>query len=177
MEKSCGNLYILPTVHRDSDLRYQLVDITDLQDYCEHLSQLSDCIVAIAVKNTLGKKLCEPEMAALKKIGVALDLQGRLRKGYAFVSDNSIKVMEKLGGVDEDVCFNQYVGEYHFRVESNPFNSSNSVSIQIDEKEYSTNLTGLNFVVWDKKEGKLIDSCCFDTNVADVSCTRKILFT
>jgi hypothetical protein len=37
-----------------------------------------------------------------------------------------------------------------------------SISINIDGIEYATDSRGLNFVIWDKKREKVIDSVTFD---------------
>ena len=49
---------------------------------------------------------------------------------------------------------------------SSGLNTGALSSVKIDGKEYSTNMCGLNFVVWDNRTNLVVDSVCFNTSLS-----------
>lgn len=57
-------------------------------------------------------------------------------------------------------------------VTSSGLNTGSYSSIKIDGKEHSTNMQGLNFVIWDNRTDLVVDSVNFNTSLPGAAAYR-----
>jgi hypothetical protein len=102
----------------------------------------------------------------LKSFGVKTDVEKSLGHSWLCVIDSEIVVIEKTE-VDSKINSIYRFGNHTAEIMSAGYNftkrSHKDSSIKIDNIEYGVNKRGLNFVIWDKKDEKVVDSVCFDT--------------
>ncbi|MDR0920224.1 MAG: hypothetical protein LBM93_13425 [Oscillospiraceae bacterium] len=134
---------------------------TAMFNYCE------EYIIFIAGNDSFTTpNMKNHKLNLLKSFGIKTDIEKALRHSWLCVIDSGNVVLEKT---DEDskitsiYCFGNHTAEimsagYNFTKQSHK-----DSSIKIDNIEYGVNKRGLNFVIWDKKDEKVIDSVCFDT--------------
>ncbi len=150
-----------------------LNDKTDIFSYITALKKnFKGNIIAIAVKDTPGLALSPAAAAELKTLGLRTDLQGQHGHSYAAVINGGKVIFEKLGAKDTPVVYDASFGTSNVYVTSRTYNNGNEAIIQINGKDHSVNSRGLNIVVYNKADKKLVDSVCFDTHETDFPCKR-----
>lgn len=175
MDKACGSLYALPTSTL-SEEKIIISRINNLYNWCNQLLKMNDYICVLSIRDIVGAYLQYNEYGALKSIGISKELCGLSWRGYIFISDNGRIIHEQLSDSENSIETNIIIDNYKLYVKSSPLHCGNEAIIEINKKNYSTNWRGLNFVVFDKETGQLVDSVCFDTHVRDIICHRRILF-
>ncbi len=124
-------------------------------------------IIVIAVKDTTGAALDPSVSEKLKALGLSTNLQGQHGHSYAAVINSGRVVFEQLGSGERPTVFNSDVGGCRLYVASRVYRNGNEAVIEIDGKNYSVNSRGLNIVIYNKAEKKLVDSVCFDTDASN----------
>lgn len=117
------------------------------------------------------------KLELLKSLGLKTDLQKTFRHSFLEVIDRGEVKVEQSS--ENKLLETEYAfGKHKVKIISQGFNAApaaiSPVSINIDDCEYAVNKRGLNIVVWDIKEERVIDSVCFDT-FRDDTLTRKSL--
>jgi hypothetical protein len=150
----------------------------NLRSYLRLLKGLSKrYTILIAVKDTPGAFLTDEIAAGIKALGLSADLsfengmKRQYHRTYIGAIDRGQVVCETLSkqiepsyyratrnGVSYDVVSKAYIG--------------NIAEIKIDGIDYATNRRGLNIVVFDLMTKTVIDSVCFDAQVAALTCSR-----
>jgi len=134
--------------------------------------------VMIAMRDTpVGPATTHEITAALKNIGLNIDLFGQYRCPYAALIDAGTLIFEKLLPHISPEVINQEIllDEDRIKLISVGYDSmtrTRTANIQINGKEYSLNGRGLNIVVYDKVTKTIIDSVAFDTYAAAIPCFR-----
>lgn len=109
-------------------------------------------------------------MDDLKELGIQTDLKGKGRYSYyAVLLPESTK--EDLSADSEVSCEGKSDG-VSFSISSAGYSAGNRSSIIIDGIEYSKNVRGMNFVIYDLKEKQVAESVTFDTYALEMSVTR-----
>ena len=150
-----------------------LADKDDIYSYITALKKnMKGNIIAIAVKDTPGLAVTPALSDELRTLGIKTDLRGQHGHGYAAVINGGKVIFEKLGAKDTPVVYDNSFGSSSVFITSRTYNSGNEAIIQINGKNHSVNSRGLNIVVYNKAEKKLVDSVCFDTHDASFACKR-----
>ena len=152
------------------------VDISaenNLIAYLEKLKDLKDCFIVFSVKDNAGYWLDEKIQSGLNALGLRENLVKALMSGYIGVIDEGNVVHEQLLS-GQSISYDSTIGGHSINVVSAPFNNGNTSSIKIDGRDYSVDSRGLNIVVYDKNEKKVIDSVVFDTHVSNFKCTHAV---
>ncbi len=132
----------------------------DLKEYLEMLGKLDDISVLIGVKDEAAQGLDLETAQAFGKIGIDCSLYGK--NGYSYIAysgngrhtDNAVNhELTYSGTLKDGTKFDIVSGAYKF---------GNTCSIMIGGEEYAKNKRGFNFVVYDDKNGKVMDSRVFD---------------
>lgn len=157
-----------------SNISTSLKDKIDIGDYLDTLKdQKSGKIIAVSVKDTPGLNLDSYIAAKLKEsLGIKTNLEGKHAHSFAVVIDDGKIVYENLGKDLEPSVFRGRVSDHDVHVTSRVYKNGNEALIKIDESNYSVNRRGLNFVVYDKIERKLVDAVTFDTHQKNPPCHR-----
>lgn len=108
----------------------------------------------------------------LMALGLKTDLYGKFRAGYAAVIDAGKVVFEQISDGAAVEC-SARLGNCDVDVVSTGYNSNDWVAcIKINQKDYSAKSRGINFVVFDKITGFVLDSVGFDTCSDGIPCSR-----
>lgn len=142
-------------------------------EYLDGLDKVKEkYIICISVKDTPGVQYKNAFSEPMKRLGLSINLEKQHWHSYLAVIDCGHVVYEKLGDIEEQLSRNIIIDGIDIQVSSSGFRSANTSEIFIDGVDYSVNMRGLNFVVYDKEQHIVIDSVCFDTNVGAATCTR-----
>ena len=146
---------------------------TDFIEYVTLLSnQKSRYLICISVKDTPGVVFKKEYVPFMKKLGLKTDLHDKHWHSYIAVINNGKTIYEKLGDIFETTEHTVAIKDIVIKLTSSGYKAENRSEIIIDGKDYSNNLRGINFVVFDKENHQLVDSVTFDTNVSSAVCSR-----
>jgi hypothetical protein len=134
--------------------------------------------IIIAVKDTTGVFLTDEIADGIKALGFAVDLsfEKGLKKQYHHTYIGVIEcgqtVCETLSKQKEPSYYTAARDGVAYEIVSKSFPEGNVAVIKIDGVDYATNRRGLNIAVFDPTAKSVIDSVCFDTQVATLTCSR-----
>lgn len=153
-----------------------LFRINDFVQYLNRVSCLSDCLIVLAVKDTLGHNIGENGYNALHNLGITkTNYENRYKdswKGFVSVIRNGQIIYEELSEYGQTVRYNNIIEGVSLDILSCPYICGNYCSILIDDHEYSVNERGLNIVVYSLLDKFVVDSVAFDTHVPQKECKR-----
>lgn len=156
------------------------MNITQIDDFTDYVFSLftnaSDYIIFITSSDAHVPKTCQNrKLDMLKSLGVKTNLQKAFRHSFLAIVDGG-EVKAERSSENEKIKTTYEFSDHKAEIISQGYNAmpmkNSPVSIKIDDLEYSVGTRGLNFVVWDKKKDKAVDSVVFDT-FADGHITRK----
>ncbi|MBO4458951.1 MAG: LTA synthase family protein [Butyrivibrio sp.] len=131
-------------------------------DYIDLLEKEGNIAVLFASNGDFTSNAPEKDLSAIKELGINLKLEGEDDIGFFAVVDSpSIVYGSEYKDISYDGVFVGNDVEYH--IESD---SSGDCCIEIAGEDYAVNEKGLNCVVYDYDQGKVIDSACFDLDYA-----------
>lgn len=160
------NLYLQESIN--------ISDISDIHTYLLVLKKYSyRYIIFISVKDTPGFWINEIIANEINRLGIKTNLANQHWHGYLGVICNGEVLLDKLGDMNENLEEYLDVLGLPIHLVSKCYNTGNISEISICGINYSVNNRGLNFVVWDTKERRVIDSVCYDTHKESVPCSRK----
>lgn len=138
----------------------------------EYLSNLDrqDKSIFISIKDEGTASLTDTILEDLKILGIQTDLKGKTRYSYYAVI-SPIGTKEDISADSEVSCKGEVDG-IAFSISSAGYAAGNSSSILINGIEYSKNVRGLNFVIYDLKDKQVAESVTFDTYAFEMSVTR-----
>ncbi len=149
-----------------------LVKYTSLIDYLVYLrNNIYRYIIFISVRDTPGLALNGDIASKLNSIGVKNNLCGKHWYGFVSVIDSGNNIFEEIKE-NSSVHYSGYVEGLHIFVDSAPFKSGNISKIIINGDDFSLNRRGLNFVIFDKSQNRVVDTVNFDTHLGGYYCTR-----
>ena len=142
-------------------------------EYLHYLEALGNkYLVCIAIKDTAGYGISDYLAGKLTAMGIA-DLRQEGRWSYVFAKVKGKVLLNKLNGF-ETVIEDSIVYENHMiKMTSKSYNKGAEVNVLIDGKDYAVNCRGLNIVVFDLDNERLVDTVGFDTVFKNNPCYRK----
>ena len=161
----------------------KLNEINDFYEYLDALASLKDCYIILAACDTMTPSpqrtnISESGYEKLRKLGIKLlradNAAEQFWCGYVAVLYNGDSVYEFLGSRDGNVRYDFAAENFRINVLSSPYKMENRASVLINGKENAVNARGMNFVVYDKANDKVLDSVCFDTWAERRVASRKI---
>lgn len=128
----------------------------------EYLASRSDnLIIFVAAKDDASRALNDDTISSMRNMGLTFDLPTHFRYSYLAIIDDGKVIYE---GVSEDAQAYKYkFGSTKAKVSSAGYEAGNKASIIIENKNYSCNMRGLNFVIYDKETKTVVDSFYMDT--------------
>lgn len=131
------------------------------QDYCAKIKD-ENLIVIISAKDDMSSGLSDNDIYALKQLGCSADFKSmEYSNSYVAVLSNGVVLYE---GVSNKMQFYDFaLSTNDISVSSAGYLSGNKSSVLINGIEHSANMRGINFVVYDKESGLIIDSAYCDT--------------
>lgn len=150
-------------------------ELSHITDFAEYLKAINDdsytVFISIKDEGTFGlSDICRKQ---LKDLGLKTDFIDKYRYSYYAIIDSQTGVIEKS---DEDLklTYKSSVRDNNtmYSILSAGYNAGPSSSIIIDGTEYSKNGRGMNFVIYDKVQMKVIDQVRFDTSIPEMTAYR-----
>lgn len=152
-------------------------EIVDPKEYLRLAASNNDYTIFIVIKEDAARSLTQEQREGFLTMGLtklssvavgepylAVFDRGRLICEKAGYSDMTEKVSEEISLFDRGILN----GRYEYSLESVKKSTGNKASCVINGIEYAKNHRGLNFVVYDNKLGRVIDTAYFDTSLSDV---------
>ena len=156
------------------------LDINTLQqedDFFHYLSLLKIfarryTILIASYDTPLGTNYPLELAMAFKELGLKHNLYGQFRAAYAAVIDEGTLLFEKLATASP-VEYSSKLGSCDIHIISTGYNSDDwSACVKINQKNHFAKSRGLNFTVFDKVTGYVLDSVGFDTYSEGFPCSR-----
>lgn len=145
--------------------------VTDIYSYLNVLNNIKERVgIVISVKDTSGLLYNNSIDTYMKKIGNTYNLVGKHWRSYVMLSVNGVLLYEKMNDDGESIEYKQNIGLHCVEVFSSIFKHENTARIMIDGVDYAVNRRGLNIVVFDTQNFKVIDSVVFDTHATGIPC-------
>lgn len=135
---------------------------TDISTYLETLQNCPDSYaIIIAAYDEASSGITTEIAEELSGLGLKKELVGKYRYGYIAVIENG-KIKEKLGHARQSMktVLQDSAPVY---VVSAGLDAGAEVSVLIDGIEYAVAARGLNFIVYDNNQHRVIDATVFDT--------------
>lgn len=149
---------VFEKVFRNGNIR--LIDCRDFFEYISLIDNPQYLVIMTMNGNSLNmvqRNITE----AIKKLKLNVDFGGNTKNSYLAVI-NKGKVVEESSS-DQSLYFSDIINEHSIIVESCWQNSKNYFSsVKIDGYDYVQNIIGLNIVVFDIEQNKVIDRVTFD---------------
>ena len=115
-------------------------------------------------------------LQTLKLLRLEMDFEDTYRSSYIGIIDGG-NIVKELYSADQTITDEYKIDSNIVLLESSGYNavqnSKTSIKIDINGKPYAVDKRGLNFVVWDKKQNKLIDSVAFDSFNCNIAYRKK----
>lgn len=118
--------------------------------------------VFISVREEGTRALSNVQKDLLEELGCQTDFTGKYGYSYLAVLDNGKVVEERCNDEALEVTGKLRDGP-EYQIISQGSRVGNYSSINLDGVEYSMNRRGMNFVVWDPIEQRVVDTVVFDT--------------
>ena len=139
----------------------------DLPGYLDLLrtdEQFKNMSVLLAVKDEATEKLTETEVEAMKALGLqkAEEIAGQSRISYAAIIEPG-NVREEAGYKELTMSGLLADGQTSYEIRSGGHDYGNKACIVIGDEDHAMNHRGINLVVYDSAEGRVIDTVRFDT--------------
>ena len=132
----------------------------ELSDYLTVLGSLEDITVLIGIKDEAAKGLDLKTVEAFKNLGLECTLFGKEGSSYLAVSGGGKRL--ENAAIHELKYSGTFKDGTGYEIISGAIKYGNVCSITVGGEEYALNKRGFNIVVYDEKEGKVIDSRVYD---------------
>lgn len=139
---------------KTADVEYQKA-----ADAIRELNQ-ENYLSIISVSDDASVSFTDEIAESMYSIGLKYDLRGCYRQGYIAIIDAGQVIYETLG--EERLEYSNDVSGVHCDVVSAGYNAGKQSSIILDGVEYSNNRRGMNIVIYDKEQQKVVNTTTFD---------------
>ena len=135
----------------------------------ELLSEYSEHLIIFALKGGSTNGWTNEMQSAFSAAGIKMSLRVNDDGGMAgYIYRDRAQIYKKT-----DIAVSEEeVAGHEVRIVSAGVSSGNTASIMIDDNEYSPDANGLNIVVYDPENDRLIDSVSYNVNTSDPVMTR-----
>ena len=134
-------------------------------DFLTYLTMLNnkELIIFLSIKDEGTRALDEMSTELLRQLGLTADYANMDHFAYYAVIENGNVVLEKSEKGMIEAAGKIPGEEISYTIASAGYNDGNVSSTIINDIEYSRNERGMNFVIYDTVQDKVIDSVAFDT--------------
>lgn len=150
------------------ELEKNLLKESDIIVYLDMLQRLSKkYVIVLAVKDTPGNCMDDFVVEQIKGIGFK-NFSNELWRMYIGISVPQGVIIDQMAKEKEGQVYESIIVSGHeIKVWSKPWRNGNMASIQLDGMEYAVNKRGINIVLYDPHENKVIDSVAYDAHTND----------
>lgn len=156
-----GNL--ISRIHEWNDMSLYLDILQIIKD---------DCVIILAVKDTVGDCLSDCHLQQLKQLGF-FSINKETWRMYIGVSTKEFCIDKVADAREEPLNETLRINNHLISISSNSWRRGNYAKIAIDGIDYAANIRGINIVVLDKATGKVIDSVGYDSHTSNSTFVRK----
>ena len=140
---------------------YEIRRISDLSRYIDFLSKHQEKILICAAASDTLFNIYEKTKKMLQSIGMTeLSVGGWI--GYVYINDQGAVKLDKRSEKDKSIFAKGMISNLKVELASKSFKDGCEAKIIINGIDFAVNWRGINIVVFDRKNMKLIDSVCFD---------------
>lgn len=145
----------------------------NILNYIDNLvEQKENLVIAVAAKDTPGMSFTPELCAKLNALGLTVDFFHAHWCGYVALIYKGVTIKEECK-YEEQLTYEFAEGNLKVSIKSAPLHKGNNASIILNGKEYSVNMRGLNFVVYDVVQKYVTDAVNFDTHTSRFIATRR----
>ena len=144
--------------------------------FINYLSKLKkwseEFTVIIAFRGGIGNYMNAQHAELIQHLGLSENLECQKMsniQAYVGIVHKSKAVCESISTNLEKVSIQKQLDDNFFDVSSSVYNDNNSVRIRINELEYALNCRGMNIVIYDTAEKRLVDSVTFNTHIPSIA--------
>lgn len=143
--------------------------LAETSDFCVYLDllkmMLSDYLIILSVKDTPGNKLNSEILKKIHDMGFC-SFTKELWRMYIGISNKGNIICDAVSKEPEErMDYDGQSAEVNISVSSEAWRKGNSCKIVIDDKDFAVNKRGINLVVYDIDNHRLVDSVCYDAHV------------
>lgn len=162
-------------IYTHEQLAKEVIRETNLSDFLDLVNQPNYLVIA-AAKSDVSLYFTDEIYQKMQRLGFRENLSKIPYESYIGIAQGGDCLYEK-SAANEALNHDFTYGEHYISVMSDSRRGANSqVSIQVDGKEESTNLVGLNFIVYDTELDRIITAKRFNIGNTGRSYTEKIQF-
>lgn len=115
----------------------------------------------IAAMDEASMGIQDKDVEAFASLGITLPLKDSVRGSFYAITGRDI--LEESLAYTLLTTDGTFDGDHKYKVVSAGYDAGNTVSIEIDGTEYAREMRGLNIVVYDCKNDKVVDTVVFDS--------------
>ena len=143
----------------------RLVGTSDFYDYLDLLKiVLPDYLIILSVRDTPGNMLNSEILKKIHDMGFR-GFTKELWRMYIGISAKGNIVCDAVSKKREDrVVYDGQFAEVNISVSSEAWRKGNSCKIAVDNEDFAVNKRGINLVVYDIENHRLVDSVCYDAH-------------
>lgn len=152
----------------------ELQHITDLDEYLSLLNSDVDYVTFISVKDDGFRFITDDDVALLNSLGLNAPFRDMFRYSYCGIIDNSNGNIEQLSA-DEVVHISGNIldTDIVYDMTSGGGNAGVTCNISLNGTQHDISSVGINFVIFDRLSGAVVDSVSFYRNENSLTCKRK----
>lgn len=145
-----------------------LVGTSDFFAYLDIIKMmLPDYLIILSVKDTPGNKLNGEILKKIHDIGFC-GFTKELWRMYIGISNKGNIVCDAVSKEPEErVDYEEQSATINISVSSEAWRRGNSCKIVVDNKDFAVNKRGINLVVYDIDNHRLVDSVCYDAHSSE----------
>lgn len=170
--KRINNLVMFINREKNELIR-KIKEIDDIHIYLDTIQMIKDdCIVLLAVKDTVGDCLSNTVLKQLNDLGFK-NINKTTWRMYAGILSKEICI-DKVANVNEEPINETIMINHHsIEISSNSWRKKNIAQIIVNGVDYAVNIRGINIVIIDRTNGNLVDSIGYDSHTIESRFVRK----
>lgn len=150
-----------------ADIKGKEKSLNEISMFAAYLSKLkeSDYTILLAVKDNGFSAIEEDDIQTLYTLGVKTEISGDLyRHSYYAVLSPGKDSVEETSEQELNHAGKLPDGTDYQIISRGMITGEPLASIRVDGQEWSMNRRGMNFVIYDNAQHKVVDTVCFDTS-------------
>lgn len=147
-----------------SALEKELTNITDIYEYLDMLMYFKkEYTIAFAVRDTPGSRMDDKILMQIHNLGFT-EFTRKLWKMYCGLIHGNQRLIDDMRpeNIERGVILNNSL---KIELLSSAYKSGDCCKIIINNTDYSVNRRGINIVVYDAVNMKVVDSVCYDAHI------------
>ena len=170
----CTLRYKNEIIQRFRQGRNDLQSINSIDEYLIALSQMDNIAVFIAVMGNAGRSYISKTVRLIEDLGLKIHWNHLGWNSYIAVVD-SAGISEQRGERGKPLAISGETSGIQYNMSSKSYTQGDDAVIKLNGVDYAVKARGINVVVYDKVQRKVIDSVCFNPFGNEISFSRRYL--